>query len=119
MRRAVKKTRWSLLVILIVAGVLSYAGFRYFYPPQKSDIFAILPENSYGKVTLTGTIRKSSSLGMPGNYFLVLNDNRSYLILSKDLDLVVDSKVEIIGILDQPLFDGGLPILTIETLTTT
>lgn len=118
MKRSRPKTRWSLIAILLVAAALTYAGFRYLYPPQSAEVFLTVPSSTqYGEVTLSGTIRKDTPVGESGNYFLVLDDNRVLLILtSDDLDTLLDTRVLVTGFLDAPLSDSGLPILTVQTI---
>jgi hypothetical protein len=94
MRRAVKKTRWSLVIILIFAAALSYVGFRYFYSPKPLDVFVIdSPSLTYGDTVLSGTIRTS------GDTYLLILDNTD---LAVELDLI-----GLKDLIDQPVVAEG------------
>lgn len=111
MKRSVQKTRWNLIVILVIFTALTYSVVKYFTPvPQQADIFAITTDTlMYGNTTLSGTIRKDSPLGKNGRYMLILEDSRPVALDVVGLDNLIGFKVKAIGYLleattDRPLF---------------
>ena len=100
MKRSRPATRWSLIVIVIVASSLTYAGFRYLYPRQPANIFAITPASiEYGDTTITGILRKDVPVGQAGNYLLILSDNRAVLLDAQGLDSLLGNSVTVTGYL--------------------
>ncbi len=119
MKRSVKKTRWNLIIILIIFGAISYAGYKYFMPaPQQADIFAITPVSiQYGETTVSGLLRKDSPEGVDGNYLLVLDDSRIVVLDVVGLDKLVGSTVSVSGILT-PASDELHPMtMSVSTIT--
>ena len=113
------KTRWNLIVILIIAGALSYAGFRYLYPPQPADIFIIDPviNLEYGDTTVTGELRKGVPVGQDGEFLLILPDSRVIVLDVAGLDHLIGSLVTVSGYLS-PTVDRSLPMyMTVKSLT--
>jgi hypothetical protein len=101
MKRSVKKTRWNLIIILIIFGAISYAGLKYFMPaPQQADIFAITPvEIQYGETTVSGVLRKDSPAGGEGNYLLELDDMRIIVLEVSGVDNLLGQNILVSGIL--------------------
>lgn len=88
-----KKTRWNLIVILIIAGAFSYAGFRYLYPKQSSDIFLVsTPQLTYGDTSLTGVIKQSS-----GTFLLILEPNLIVELDVQGIDHLLDQQAIVSG----------------------
>jgi hypothetical protein len=118
MKRSAPKTRWNLIVVLLVACVLTYAGFRYLYPVQSADIFVITPTQlEYGETTVTGVISKDTATGEQGNYLLVLPDGRPIALTMDGLDRFVGSRVTIAGTL-LPAVGDSIPLnMTVDSIT--
>lgn len=101
MRKSRSKTRWNLIVIVVVACVLTYAGFKYLAPQaEPAPIFLITPTVvEYGDTTITGTLRKDVPIGEEGNYLLVLDDSRPVLLDVQAIDNLLDLNVSVSGTL--------------------
>lgn len=113
-RTARPKTRWSLIIILLLACALTYVGYKYFFPkPQSSNIFVVTtPTLQYGNTTLTGRLQKDSPMGETGNYLLILPDGRPVLLDSKNLDPIIGLNATVSGILS-PASQPGAPMMMI------
>lgn len=120
MKRSAPKTRWNLIIILIIFGAISYAGLKYFMPaPQQADIFAITPTSlAYGETTVSGLLRKDSPVGVEGNYLLVLEDSQIIELEVLGIDNLVGQYISVSGILS-PALDSLNPMtMTVSTITT-
>ncbi len=119
MKRNTKKTRWNLLIILALAVALSYGGFKYLYPTQKAEIFAIDPAITleYGDTNVSGELRKSTPVGQKGDYLLVLLDTRVIVLDVDGLDHLLGKQVSVAGYLS-PTVDKSLPMyMQVKSLT--
>lgn len=88
-----------LALSLLVAGVGVYAYLR-FRPVSPTEIFVIEPVPlASGPATLTGTVFKTSPIDEPGMYFLRLATGQVVSLVSTNLDLFVDQKVVVKGML--------------------
>lgn len=114
-----KKSRRNLIAIIIFVGALSYAGFRYLYPPKPANIFLINPVPiQYGDTTITGKLQKDTAIGIEGNYLLVLADGKLILLDIQGLDSFVGQSITISGTLS-PASAKGLPMtMTITSIKT-
>lgn len=101
MTHRASKTRWNLIIILIIFGTISYAGYKYFNSQKTpANIFVVTPSAiSYGNTTITGVLRKDSPVGESGNYLLILDDSRPVVLDVKGLDHLLGNKVMVSGYL--------------------
>jgi hypothetical protein len=99
MKHRTPKTRWNLIIILIIFGAISYAGYKYFMPkPQQADIFAITPDSlNYGETTVIGELRKTAPAGEVGEYLLALPDSRVIVLDISGVDHLVGQTVILKG----------------------
>lgn len=119
MKRSAPKTRWNLIIILIIFGAISYAGYKYFMPtPQQADIFAITPASlTYGETTVSGILQKDSAVSSSGNYLLILSDSRPITLDVKGLDNLLGLSVNVSGFL-LPADQYGPMFMQVKTITT-
>ena len=121
MKSRTPKTRWNLIVILIVFGALTYAVVKYFTPkptPQSADIFLINPVSlTYGDTTIDGVIQKDSSIGQKGNYYLVLPDMRHILLNIQGLDKFIGLNVSVQGYLSPATENAPMTMIVISFTT--
>jgi hypothetical protein len=119
MKRNVQKNRWNLIIILIIFGAISYAGYKYFMPaPQQADIFAITPVSlTYGETTVSGILQKDSAVSSSGNYLLILPDSRPITLDVKGLDNLLGMSVNVSGFL-LPADQYGPMFMQVKTITT-
>ena len=113
MKRSVKKTRWNLIIILIIFGAISYAGLKYFMPaPQQADIFAIMPDQlTYGNTTVDGVIQKDAPAGEQGVYFLALPDFRHITLEITGIDNLLGLHVSVNGYLEPATENSPIKML--------
>lgn len=96
------------LWLLVIVGVL-WSAYR-FYPRQSAEIFVVTSPSEYGDVTLTGVIQKDTAVGVEGNYFLIIPNQKPILLdVKQDSDSFIGQNVTVTGILypESPL---GQPI---------
>lgn len=104
MKRSRPKTRWSLIVILLVAATLTYTLFRYLYPPQPADIFLIDSASlNYGETTLTGVLNKNAPAGEEGDYLLVLPEGNVIVLDVEGVDNLLGLTISAQGFLLPPI----------------
>lgn len=117
------KTRWSLIVILLVALGLSYFGFKYFMSSspfsQPAGVFVVEQTPiSYGPVTLTGSIRKELSSNGKDNYILITDTGSAVSLDVAGIDHLVGKKVVVEGVrLPVDPETGVLEVLKVSTIT--
>ncbi|MFZ2200033.1 MAG: hypothetical protein WAV40_04565 [Microgenomates group bacterium] len=118
MKRRVHKTRWNLIILLLIASVLSYAGYKYLLPhPQSAEIFLITPASlDYGDTTISGVLRKDTAVGEKGNYLVILPDSRPVLLDIQGLDNLIGAEVSVTGYLT-PLDGESLISMKVSSLT--
>jgi hypothetical protein len=95
------KTRWNLIIILVVACILSYAGYKYFtrQKPQPLNIMVIAPsELTFGDTTISGGLHKDAN----GDFVLVLPDRRTIKLDVNGVDSLDGSPVTVSGYLVPP-----------------
>ena len=100
MSKSRPKTRWNLIVILILAFALTYSGYKYFFRPTPAPIFLIAPTSlEYGDTSLRGVLRKDVPAGQPGTYLLALPDGRPVRLNISDSDHLLGQPVTVSGYL--------------------
>lgn len=101
MKRSRTRTRWSLIIILLIACALTYAGYRYFFPPQPSGIFLVTNTTTltYGNTQLAGRLQKDSPVGKPGNFLLITPAGKSIYLDLQGLEKFISKTVIITGFL--------------------
>lgn len=101
MKRNPPKTRWSLLVILIIASFATYLGLKYLTPkPESAGIFLVAsPDLTYGETTISGVLTKDAPAGKKGSFILVLPDSRPVVLDLTGLDAFLGQNVEVAGML--------------------
>lgn len=116
MKRIVKKTRWNLIIILVIFAAFTYSAVKYFTPvPQQANIFLVSQESlQLGDTTLTGTIRKDSPAGQEGKYILILDDSRPVFLDIVGIDNLINFKVVVKGYLLQKVDDLYMIVDSIE-----
>lgn len=118
MKRRAHKTRWNLIILLLVASALTYAGYKYFMPaPQSAEIFLITPASlEYGDTTISGVLRKDTAVGQKGNYLVILADSRPVLLDIQGLDNLLGAEVSVSGYLT-PSDSDSLISMKVNSLT--
>jgi hypothetical protein len=103
MKRSAPKTRWSLIVILVVASAFTYLGFKYFVSQSPEPLsIDLINSISYGNIETDGYIQKDAPLGKKGNYLLVSDNTSVMLIDQQGLDGLVGKKVHAKGVMSEP-----------------
>lgn len=99
MKRSTPQTRWPLLIILIVATIITYLGFKYLSPkPKSAGIFLVAPTNlTYGDTTIEGILTKDSPASVKGTFLVVLPDSRPVVLDAPGLDGMIGNSVVVSG----------------------
>lgn len=100
-----------LSLLIASLGVYAYLRFR---PRPTAEIFVLeTTPLTPGSATLSGTIRKSTSAGVPGSFYLVLDTGQAILLDSQDLDQLLGASVTATGTLTLSTKVPGLSVTSI------
>ena len=116
-RKQKKNSRSNYLLLgsfLLIIGLAW--GIYKLIPRESAEIFVVTSPTEYGYVTLTGVIQKDTAVGVEGNYFLIIPNQKPILLdVKQDSDSFIGQNVTVTGTLypENPL---GQPI-TMEVLT--
>lgn len=116
-KNAVNKKKLIWIFVVSTATLLSVYLF-YLYP-KKADIYVINNSNlQFGETNLAGIIQKDSAVGVEGNYFLIIPNQKPILLdVQHDSDHLVGRKVILHGTLF-PESKTGQP-MTFKVITIT
>lgn len=118
-RKQKKNSTSNYLLLASIFLIIGIAwGVYKLIPRQSAEIFVVTAPLEYGEVSLTGVIQKDTAVGVEGNYFLIIPNQKPILLdVRGDNDSFIGQEVTVSGTL-YPESPSGQPptmeVLTIE-----
>lgn len=122
MKRGKSKTRWNLIVILIIGCALTYASYKYFFPqtrPQSASIFVVTNSTplTYGNTQLAGRLQKDAPVGKPGSFVLITSSGQAVKLDIQGLDKLLGSTILVKGVLSPATTASVTPTMRVSEVT--